>query len=91
MKKVAPEMETDYTDYAYQVQLPMHARSTATKAIKNNLRLTEVLADQNNLYTAQKVCGFLSVHWNIFNTIEVAQKPLTVQDFFITAVCLLKT
>ncbi|GFN83792.1 spermatogenesis-associated protein 4 [Plakobranchus ocellatus] len=54
VKKIPPEIEVDYTDYAYQLQLPMHARSTAAKAVKNNLRLTEVLADQNLITCAQK-------------------------------------
>ncbi|BFZ14633.1 hypothetical protein BsWGS_17673 [Bradybaena similaris] len=47
LKKVTPEVQTDYTDYAYQAQLPMYQRSTLSKALKNNLRLPEILADQN--------------------------------------------
>lgn len=50
------EMPEDYTDYAYQVKLPMHARSTASKAVKNNLRNTEILADPCLIVNAQKVC-----------------------------------
>ncbi|XP_014672533.1 PREDICTED: spermatogenesis-associated protein 4-like [Priapulus caudatus] len=34
-----------FTDWSYQATLPMHARSTASTAIKNNLRLTEFLTD----------------------------------------------
>ena len=48
-------MEVDYTDYAYQSQLPMHARATAAKAVKNNLKLTEILADQNLITCSEKV------------------------------------
>ena len=49
------DYETDFTDHAYQMQLPMHARSTASKSIKNNLRITEIMADQNLILSAQKV------------------------------------
>jgi hypothetical protein len=55
VKKQIPEFEVDFTDSAYQMQLPMHARSTASKAIKNNLRVTEIMADQNLILSAQKV------------------------------------
>lgn len=62
VKKVPKEMETDYTDYAYQVKLPMHARSTASKAVKNNLRLTEAKADVNMIHTAQKCQKIINDH-----------------------------
>ncbi|XP_029918659.1 spermatogenesis-associated protein 4 [Myripristis murdjan] len=39
--------KTDFTDQEYQEQLPMVARSTASKAIKNNLRITEIMAEPN--------------------------------------------
>ncbi|CAL1530912.1 unnamed protein product [Lymnaea stagnalis] len=56
IKKYQLDTEKDYTDYAYQQSLPLHARSTAAKALKNNLRLTEILADQNLITAAQKPC-----------------------------------
>ncbi|XP_029368294.1 spermatogenesis-associated protein 4 [Echeneis naucrates] len=37
--------ETDFTDQQYQDLLPAVARSTASKAIKNNLRTTEIMAE----------------------------------------------
>ncbi|XP_026186380.1 spermatogenesis-associated protein 4 [Mastacembelus armatus] len=37
--------ESDFTDQEYQECLPTLARSTASKAIKNNLRITEIMAD----------------------------------------------
>ena len=55
VKRQANEDEIDFTDRAYQNQLPMHARSTASKAVKNNLRITEIMADQNLILKAQKV------------------------------------
>ncbi|XP_023253876.1 spermatogenesis-associated protein 4 isoform X1 [Seriola lalandi dorsalis] len=36
--------ESDFTDQEYQKLLPTLARSTASKAIKNNLRITEIMA-----------------------------------------------
>ncbi|KAK9518396.1 hypothetical protein VZT92_023703 [Zoarces viviparus] len=37
--------EPDFTDQEYQKLLPTLARSTASKAIKNNLRITEIMAE----------------------------------------------
>nr|XP_046263083.1 spermatogenesis-associated protein 4 [Scatophagus argus] len=37
--------ESDFTDREYQELLPTLARSTASKAIKNNLRITEIMAE----------------------------------------------
>jgi len=74
VRKVPPEMETDYTDYAYQVKLPMHARSTASKAVKNNLRLTEVLADTNMIHTAQRSQKIINDHID-HRRIERLQDP----------------
>lgn len=54
VKKLPSEVPLEYTDYAYQMQLPMHARATAAQSIKNNLRLTEVMADQNLITCSQK-------------------------------------
>lgn len=34
--------EHDFTDHAYQVQLPFHARATASRAVKNNIRFSEI-------------------------------------------------
>ncbi|KAH9519883.1 spermatogenesis-associated protein 4 [Bulinus truncatus] len=62
VRKLLPDVEIDYTDYAYQQNLPMHARSTASKAIKNNLRLTEILADQNVISSSQKAQKIMNDH-----------------------------
>jgi len=62
VKKVPLDTPGDFTDYAYQKQLPMHARSTASKSVKNNLRLTEVLADQNLITCAQKSQKIINDH-----------------------------
>ncbi|XP_050415734.1 spermatogenesis-associated protein 4 [Patella vulgata] len=54
--------KTEFTDDAYQVKLPLHARSTASKAIKNNLRITEIMADQNLILNAQKAQKIINDH-----------------------------
>lgn len=45
--------KSDFTDQEYQKLLPTVARSTASRAIKNNLRITEIMADPN-ISTNQK-------------------------------------
>ncbi|XP_028816497.1 spermatogenesis-associated protein 4 [Denticeps clupeoides] len=54
--------DVDFTDRDYQQRLPMVARSTASVAIKNNLRLTEVLAEPNIEANQQKVLGIIQRH-----------------------------
>jgi len=48
--------EIDFTDRAYQDKLPMHARTTASQAVKNNLKGTELKAQPSILHTQFKVC-----------------------------------
>uniref|UniRef100_K1QF98 Spermatogenesis-associated protein 4 n=1 Tax=Magallana gigas TaxID=29159 RepID=K1QF98_MAGGI len=62
VKKQPSEFEADFTDSAYQLQLPMHARSTASKAVKNNLRITETMADPNLILNAQKAQKIINDH-----------------------------
>ncbi|XP_031722838.1 spermatogenesis-associated protein 4 [Anarrhichthys ocellatus] len=45
--------ESDFTDQEYQELLPTLARSTASKAIKNNLRITEIMAEPD-ISTSQR-------------------------------------
>ena len=52
---MASDSEVDFTDKAYQLRLPMHARSTASKSVKNNLRITELMADKNIILSQHKV------------------------------------
>lgn len=54
--------EPDFTDKLYQEKLPMHARSTASKAVKNNLRITETMADPNLILSAQKAQRIINDH-----------------------------
>jgi len=47
--------ETDFTDITYQLMLPMHARPTATRAIKNNTKITENITEPNMITNKEKV------------------------------------
>ncbi|KAL8568810.1 hypothetical protein ACOMHN_000093 [Nucella lapillus] len=74
VKKVLKEMEGEYTDYAYQTKLPMHARPTANKAIKNNVRITEAKADGDMIRNAHKCQKILNDHID-HRRIERLQDP----------------
>lgn len=52
----------DFTDKYYQDKLPMVARSTATKAIKSNITLSETLAEPDLLINKQKVQAVIDLH-----------------------------
>ncbi|XP_067312646.1 spermatogenesis-associated protein 4 [Pseudorasbora parva] len=56
------KVEQGFTDKAYQDQLPMVARSTASVAIKSNLSLSEVIAEQNIITNQCKVLTIIHRH-----------------------------
>ncbi|XP_010898049.2 spermatogenesis-associated protein 4 isoform X2 [Esox lucius] len=68
------DREIDFTDRDYQEQLPMVARATASKAIKNNLRLTEVLAEPSISTNQRKVQAIIHMHLER-RAAERAQNP----------------
>ena len=45
----------NFTDYSYQMQLPLFPRSTASKSIKDNIRLSELISNPNKLNNELKV------------------------------------
>ncbi|KAM5192328.1 spermatogenesis-associated protein 4 [Mantella aurantiaca] len=53
--KTVQDDEVDFTDRHYQDKLPMVARSTATKAVKSNITLSETLAVPDIMVNKQKV------------------------------------
>lgn len=55
-------VEQSFTDKAYQEQLPMVARATASVAIKNNLCLSEVIAEPNIMANQRKVQAIIHRH-----------------------------
>lgn len=44
-----------FTDYGYQMRLPLVTRSTASKSIKDNIRLSELMSNPNMLSNELKV------------------------------------
>ncbi|XP_066429610.1 spermatogenesis-associated protein 4 [Eleutherodactylus coqui] len=55
--------DVDFTDRHYQDGLPMVARSTATKAVKSNITLSEILAEPDIDVNKQKVQAVISDHY----------------------------
>nr|XP_004406526.2 PREDICTED: spermatogenesis-associated protein 4 [Odobenus rosmarus divergens] len=45
----------NFTDYSYQMRLPLVPRSTASKLIKDNIRLSEIISNPNMLSNELKV------------------------------------
>lgn len=58
----AAEHEFDFTDNIYQEQLPAHARSTASMAIKNNIASTELTTDPDRILCRQKAQNIINIH-----------------------------
>ncbi|XP_077984147.1 spermatogenesis-associated protein 4-like [Glandiceps talaboti] len=62
IKRVQLDHEIDFTDRAYQDKLPMHARSTASMAVKNNLKITEFITEPNLITCQQKAQNIVDRH-----------------------------
>ncbi|XP_075716348.1 spermatogenesis-associated protein 4 [Rhinoderma darwinii] len=60
--KTIQDNEVDFTDRHYQDGLPMVARSTATKAVKSNIALSEILAEPDIDVNKQKVQAVINLH-----------------------------
>ncbi|KAJ8416562.1 hypothetical protein AAFF_G00358500 [Aldrovandia affinis] len=60
--KILQESKVDFTDCTYQDKLPMVARATASKAIKSNLSLSEVIAEPSINANKQKVQAIIRRH-----------------------------
>lgn len=60
--KTIQDKEVDFTDRHYQDGLPMVARSTATKAVKSNITLSEILAEPDINVNKQKVQAVINFH-----------------------------
>ncbi|XP_022109395.1 spermatogenesis-associated protein 4-like [Acanthaster planci] len=62
VKRLALGHDIDFTDHAYQLQLPMHARSTASTAVKTNLKITEFQTAPNIITCQQKAQEIIHKH-----------------------------
>ncbi|XP_053107743.1 spermatogenesis-associated protein 4 isoform X2 [Hemicordylus capensis] len=62
MIKHIQDEEIDFTDRIYQDKLPMVARSTASRAIKSNIKLTEIMVEPNINRNRQKINAIINMH-----------------------------
>ncbi|KAL9971849.1 hypothetical protein ACROYT_G018061 [Oculina patagonica] len=62
IKSSPVEEEYNFTDSDYQEQLPAHARSTASMAIKNNIANTELSTDPDRILCRQKAQAIINGH-----------------------------
>ena len=62
IRPVPTEHEIDFTDRAYQTTLPFHARSTASQAVKNNIKITEVLEDPMFSHNQRRAVHIINEH-----------------------------
>ncbi|XP_004682572.1 PREDICTED: spermatogenesis-associated protein 4 [Condylura cristata] len=53
--KCVQDDPVNFTDYSYQMHLPLVPRATASKSIKNNIRLSELMSNPNTLSNELKV------------------------------------
>ncbi|XP_049607391.1 spermatogenesis-associated protein 4 isoform X1 [Syngnathus scovelli] len=60
--QTAQSSELDFSDQKYQQLLPPVARSTATTAVKSNLRKTEILALPDTLINGRRAEAIISKH-----------------------------
>ncbi|XP_063316082.1 spermatogenesis-associated protein 4 [Pelobates fuscus] len=60
--KTVQDNEVDFTDWYYQEGLPMVARSTATKSVKSNITLSEILAEPDLNINKQKIQALMELH-----------------------------
>ncbi|RDD39199.1 Spermatogenesis-associated protein 4 [Trichoplax sp. H2] len=62
VKRTPVKHELDFSDNGYQSELPPHARSTASQALKNNLAITEFDTDPDQIFRMQKAQSILNNH-----------------------------
>ena len=62
IKSIPPDHEIDFSDWYYQKGLPYHARSTAAKAVCNNIKFTELVTDPNELLKQHKAQTIVNNH-----------------------------
>ena len=55
IKRLALDHEIDFTDHRYQMTLPIHARATASVAVKTNVKITEAMTEPNLITGQQRV------------------------------------
>ncbi|CAF1453056.1 unnamed protein product, partial [Didymodactylos carnosus] len=56
--------DSDFSDHPYQQNLNSYERSHASKAIKNNLKISEVLTEPSYAYQEKRIQAILDRHYN---------------------------
>lgn len=62
LKSITTNDEVDFTDSSYQNSLPLHARSTASQSIKNNISNSELSTEPDKITCTQKAELIISKH-----------------------------
>ncbi|CAG5133470.1 unnamed protein product [Candidula unifasciata] len=62
LKRTLPDFDVITPYYLHQKCLPAYQRTTASRAVKNNLRLTEILADEGLFDSAQGAQTVINEH-----------------------------
>ncbi|XP_075243668.1 spermatogenesis-associated protein 4-like isoform X2 [Convolutriloba macropyga] len=62
IKSVPVDHEIDFSDWYYQRTLPLHARSTAAKAVSNNIKHTELVTEPNHILKQHKAQTIVNKH-----------------------------
>jgi len=62
IKAVPVDHEIDFSDWYYQRTLPLHARSTAAKAVYNNIKFTELVTAPNEILKQHKAQTIVNKH-----------------------------
>ena len=62
IKSLPVDHEIDFSDWYYQRTLPLHARSTAAKAVSNNIKFTELITAPNELLKQHKAQTIVNKH-----------------------------
>nr|XP_039253972.1 spermatogenesis-associated protein 4-like [Styela clava] len=74
VRTLESEPPVDFTDGNYQMKLPLHARSTASHSIKNNLKITEFMTEPNIITNKEKAHTIIENHLKR-RTLERVEDP----------------
>jgi hypothetical protein len=55
------ERDPDFSDHPYQQHLSYYEQAHASKLIKNNLKISELMTDPSYAYQTKRVCIFVFI------------------------------
>lgn len=62
IQKAALNYDSEFSDWPYQQQLPLHARATAAQSIRNNFKNTEFQTDPSKHFMYHKIESIINDH-----------------------------